>query len=164
MNQTYVHLLLNHIPIIGNMVGLSIILYGIISKSKVAVNIASTLFIVCALITIPVFLTGEPAEETVENIAGVSETAIEPHEEAAEIALWLMQALGVLSIITLFMNWKESPLARRLALATFIISLLSFSFIAYAGKLGGEIRHTEITGSGQSTHGVESDDEEQDDE
>ena len=40
-----------------------------------------------AVLTIPVFLTGEETEESVEHLAGVSHDLIEEHEELAEKAI-----------------------------------------------------------------------------
>jgi uncharacterized membrane protein len=162
MNPTYLHLVLNHFPIIGTLAGIMLILFGIVKKSKVAVNIAATMFVVCALITIPVFLTGEPAEESVEGLPDVMEASIEAHEEAAQLSIWFIEALGLLSIITLFMNWKDKSLAQTVTFITFFVSLIAFFSVAYTGKLGGEIRHTEIV-NGVGSAGDEQNEKQEDD-
>jgi hypothetical protein len=53
-------------------------------------------FVFSALATIPTYLTGEPAEDAIEGVAGAIEPWIEPHEEAALVSLILGEALGVL--------------------------------------------------------------------
>lgn len=147
MTPTHLHLLLNHIPIIGTAFGSALLLYGIFTKSKSVINAALLAFIVTALFTIPVFLTGEPAEETVENIAGVDKASIEDHEETAELALWMMEALGVFSLAAFVMHKKDHSLGGKLVLASLIFSLITFALMVKAGNEGGKIRHTEITGS-----------------
>jgi uncharacterized membrane protein len=160
MNSTYIHLLLNHFPIIGTLAGVGIILFGVIVKDMRVQNIALSIFVICSFIAIPVFLTGEPAEETVESLPGVTEVAIEKHEEAAQFSIWLMATLGILSTLSLIANVKEHSSSARLTLATAIFSIATFGSMAYTGKLGGEIRHIEIAdgnaqqGGGENEEGA----------
>lgn len=155
MNPTHVHLLLNHIPILGSAFGAILLLYGIISKNKSIINTALLAFVIVALFTIPVFLTGEPSEDSIENISGISKASIEEHEESAEFAMWIMEALGTLSLITYILNLKDHSLRGKLVIATFILSLLTFALMARTGSEGGKIRHTELTNSGQTPGGNE---------
>lgn len=72
MNSAHLHLLINHFPIIGSIIGGFVLGYGIWSKSiqtKIAayyVLLASTAGAVIA------YLTGEGAEEIIENVQGIS--------------------------------------------------------------------------------------------
>ena len=145
MNQTHIHLLLNHFPIIGTLIGSCLLLWGIIKKNGHTKSIAAFLLAVMALIAIPVFLTGAPAEESVEGIAGISENMISLHEEAAEIAIWLMGITGIISLAALFMAWKKHKQANNVFLVAFIFSAVCFASMARTGYLGGQIRHTEIS-------------------
>ncbi len=142
MDSTHWHLILNHFPIIGTILGTGIMAYGYFTQSEPTKKAALLTWVVMALIAIPVFLTGEPAEESVENLAGVSEVIIEQHEEAAELALWVMEALGLLSLLAFFIRGEGSR--KAVVGATFALSLATFGLMAYTGYLGGQIRHTEI--------------------
>lgn len=147
MNQTHIHLLLNHFPIIGTLIGSCLLLWGIIRKNDQIKSIAAFVLATMALIAIPVFLTGEPAEESVEHINGVSEQAISLHEEAAEIAIWLMGVTGIISLAALFMAWKKQKQANNVFLLAFVLSAVCFASMARTGYLGGQIRHTETASS-----------------
>lgn len=144
MDATHLHLVLTHFPIIGTIIGIGILAYGQISKNKEIQKVALATFILMAILTIPVFLTGEGAEETVENIAGISEQLIENHEELAEKAIWLMGLLGVLSLVSFFAIIKKLPFAKTITLITLLVSLVTFGLFAQVGNLGGQIRHSEI--------------------
>ena len=144
MDATHLHLILTHFPIVGTIIGIGILAYGQFSKNNEIKKVALGTFIFMAILTIPVYLTGEEAEETVEHITGVSETIIENHEELAEVAIVLMGLLGVLSIIGLFALLKEHVYARTIVVITFIVSLITFGVFAQVGNLGGQIRHSEI--------------------
>ncbi len=145
MNTTHIHLLLNHFPIIGSMIGSLILLWGIIKKQENVKAIAAVVIVAMTLLAIPVFLTGEPAEDAVENLPGVSEAMINLHEEAAELAIWLMVAAGVASLAALFFKWQKSERAKIVFTIALIMSLLSFGAMARTGYYGGKIRHTEIS-------------------
>lgn len=144
MDATHLHLILTHFPIVGTIIGIGILIYGQILKKIEIQKVALVTFIVMALLTIPVFLTGEEAAETVENIAGVSEQLIENHEELAEKAIWVMGLLGVLSLISLVAILKKVSFSKTLTLITLIVSIVTFGLFAQVGNLGGQIRHSEI--------------------
>lgn len=144
MDATHLHLILTHFPIVGTIIGIGIMAYGLFSKNDAIKKVALVTFVLMAILTIPVFLTGEEAEETVENIAGVSEQIIENHEELAAIAIWFMGILGVLSLITFFAIFKKWGFAKILSIITLIVSLGTFGIFAQVGNTGGEIRHSEI--------------------
>ena len=76
MDATHLHLLLNHFPIIGTLLGVGVMLYGYVTSSDQVKKVALWTWALMALIAIPVYLTGEPAEEAVEGLAGVSESLI----------------------------------------------------------------------------------------
>ena len=144
MDATHLHLILTHFPIVGTIIGIGILAYGQFTKNDEIKKVALATFILMAILTIPVFLTGEEAEETVEHIAGVSEQLIENHEELAEKAIWLMGLLGILSLINLFAIIKKLSFAKTISLITLIVSLVTFGLFAKVGSTGGEIRHSEI--------------------
>jgi len=144
MDATHLHLLLNHFPIIGSLLGVGVMVYGYLTSSEQVKKAALWIWAAMAVIAIPVFLTGEPAEESVEGLAGVSEGLIDKHEEAAELAIWLMEALGLLSLITLVTAKMKSSLSKPMVLIATILSLATFAAMARTGYLGGQIRHTEI--------------------
>ena len=153
MDATHIHLLLTHFPIVGTIIGIVILIYGLYSKNESIIKVSLGTFVAMALLTIPVFLTGEDAAETVENIPGVLENTIEAHEELAETAIWLMGLLGVLSIINLYAIFKKFPFTRTITLVTLLVSMATFGLFAQVGNLGGQIRHSEIRDANATIQG-----------
>lgn len=150
MNQVHIHLLLNHAPIMGNAFGAMLLFYGLFKKSKSVIEASMLAFIITALVTIPVFLTGEPAEEAIENIPGIVTSDVERHEENAEAAFWLMEALGIFSAITFVMKNRENKRADLFTKVALMFSLVVFGFMATVGNDGGKIRHPEISSAAAS--------------
>lgn len=137
-------MLLNHFPVIGTLLGSGLLLWGILKKQDQVKALASVVIVLMAVLAIPVFLTGEPAEESVEDIPGVSESLISVHESAAKLAIWLMEITGLASLFALVFYWRKAKAAGSLFLVTMVLSLLSFAAMARTGYYGGQIRHSEI--------------------
>ncbi|MEM8967517.1 MAG: hypothetical protein AAGE93_13945 [Bacteroidota bacterium] len=146
MNDAQIHLALNHFPIIGTLFGTVLLGIGVFGKNKSLLNTGLIILILMTLITIPVYLSGEGAEEIVEEI-GIDHDVIHEHEEIAEIAVWFMDGLGLLALASFFFTRKTIyGLGRLLSIATLVLSIIVLGFMFRVGSSGGEIRHTEIRG------------------
>lgn len=143
MNLVHGHLLLNHFPIIGAFIGLGILGVGIWKKNETLLNTAAYLLFIIALITIPAFYTGEPAEEAIEHLSGVSHKLIHEHEEAAELAFLVMLLNGAMALGYILLNRVKMPLAKRMPMVLLIVSAITCLLMARAGSKGGKIRHPE---------------------
>ena len=147
MSQTHLHLVITHLPIFGSILGALFLFYGLLTKSLQTKAAGYYVLLVSAIGAGIAYLTGEGAEETAENIAGISENMIEEHEEFAIFALWSFIALGIAALVGLFLTFRKKNLARPTAIAILLLSLLSFGLVARTGWMGGQIRHTEISGN-----------------
>ena len=167
MNTAHWHMLLNHLPMVGIIVGTLILAAGFMLKDQPAIKMTALgVFVFAALMAIPSYLTGEGAEEVAENLPGVTESFIENHEDLGKIFLILAEALGGLSLITLialrFKN-KFTPILFGMIL---LIAAGTSIFAKQVGTSGGQVRHTEIrngnapaseTGTGQNGEGQDDD-------
>ena len=143
MNAAYFHIVLVHLPVILMPLGLIFLVLGHLKHSIVLARTALGLLIIASAVTVPVFLLGEPAEEIVEHIAGISHDVVEAHEEAAEIALWLAAGTGLLSIFAWWAIATGSALERLSLTVTTCIALVTSVSLAYTAHQGGKIRHPE---------------------
>ncbi|HEX9782951.1 MAG TPA: hypothetical protein VGA56_09525, partial [Opitutaceae bacterium] len=105
MNVAHLHLILNHVPVLGTAFGLGLLTFALWRKSEEVKKAALGLFVISALLAIPVYFTGEPAEEIVEELPDVSHANIEEHEEAAEVAFIGVLMLGVAALTKLI--WRR---------------------------------------------------------
>ncbi len=154
MNLTHLHLLLNHLPIFGSILGGFVLFYGLYTKTNSTKIAAYFVLVISSLGAVITYLTGEPAEESIENIKGISKSMIEEHEEFAGIALVALIILGVAALIGIYLTFKKSPLVRTIASITLAISLISFGLIARTGYIGGQIRHSEINPNANPNQGA----------
>ena len=151
--STHVHLLLNHIPVIGALVGFVVFALGVWRRNDSWTRLALGLFAAVALVAVATTLTGESAEDAVEHLPGVSESLIESHEDAARLAAIGAYVLGAISMAAL--GWTRGrPLPRTLTVMLLPVALLVTGLMAYTANLGGQIRHTEIrTGAVETSQG-----------
>jgi uncharacterized membrane protein len=144
MNQAHLHLLLNHLPILGILFGLLVLAGGFLLKNTTVKRTALVFFVLSGLFAIPAYLTGESAEELVESLPGVTENLIEAHEDLANIFLWMVGALGLFSLATFYADYKSKRIAPTLYVIAFVAAIGTMIFAQKVGTSGGEIRHTEI--------------------
>lgn len=144
MNLTHLHLVVTHLPIFGTIVGLLILLYGMYTGSYHTKMAAYALLLTAAVGCIIAFSTGEAAEETVENIPGITRSIIEEHEEFAEITLIATLILGGAALAGAYITWKKPKFTKAISIIVLILALICFGMTSWTGYLGGRIRHTEI--------------------
>lgn len=144
MNQAHLHLLFNHLPILGTLFGLLILAGGFFLKNDTVKRTALGMFVLSGILAIPAYLTGEGAEEIVESLPGVTENLIEAHEDMANIFLWMVGLLGVLSLATFYADYKSKKGVSMLYTLTFVAAIGTMVFAQRVGTSGGEIWHTEI--------------------
>lgn len=163
MDQTHLHLLITHLPIFGSLLGTLVLGYGIWKKSDTTQLASYYLLVISAIGAAIAYLTGEAAEETVENIQGVSENIIEQHADFAAYALVALITVGVMALIGIYLKFTKSTFAKPVAIATLLLALISFGLVARTGYLGGQIRHTEIASGVSQTQGEQGGEQEGDD-
>ena len=151
MNDAHLHMVVNHFPIIGTILAIGILTAGLLNKNQSIINTAYVLFIIGAIFGILSMNTGEGAEEMVENMPGIGWEIIHDHEELAEKMALLLNVLGLLSIIALYLNYKKNTKEKIVSLFILAIGIASLFVIQKVGTSGGEIRHTEIRASSQNT-------------
>ena len=148
MNAAHLHLLLNHIPILGSFFGLGLLSAGAVSHGGRLwlTRAALALFLVVGVTAVPVNLTGEPAEELVEELPGVTHRAIHEHEEVAEFALIAASLLGAVALGTLLLQQRNHPATSRALWAVWALALMTAGLMARTGYEGGLIRRPEMRG------------------
>lgn len=144
VNFVHLHLLLNHFPTIGTIVGLGLLLLAIAKKSEDLTRASFAVFFAIALISLPTYMTGYPAEKALENLPGVSPAMILTHQSAALLALGLMAITGIVAWFGLWQARRPSHRARWYAPAVLLLAIVTLAQMASAANIGGEIRHPEI--------------------
>lgn len=144
MSSQHLHLLLNHVPVLVTIFSVIMLAVGLWLRNETLNRTALVGFLISAVITIPVFLSGEGTEEAVEHLPGVTEALIERHEEAADLSFWVIEALGIGALAILGFSLKKREIQRSLLFVLLFVGVGASISVGYTANLGGEIRHTEI--------------------
>lgn len=151
MNDAHLHMVVNHFPIIGIILGFGVLIAGIIFKNDSVKNTAYCLFIVGAIFAFASMSTGEGAEEIAEKLPSVTDEIIHEHEEMAEKLALVLYVLGIVSIVGLFANIKKHSKAKLVSFIALIIAAVGIFLGKQTGTTGGEVRHTEIRAASEAT-------------
>jgi uncharacterized membrane protein len=108
MNLAHVHLLLNHFPIIGTIIGLALLLVSLVGKNTDLRRASLIIFAIIALVSIPTFFSGIGAQGALKGEPGVSGALIDRHEGAAILALFLMEVTGAFALVGLWQLQRSS--------------------------------------------------------
>ena len=151
MNDAHLHMVVNHFPIIGTILGLGILVAGIIFKNNAVKSTAYGLFVVAAVFAAFSMGTGEGAEEIAEKLPSVTDQVIHEHEEMAEKLALVLYALGLVSLVGFYSNFKNHAKANLISYLVVVISVVGVFLAQQTGTTGGEIRHTEIRANATQT-------------
>jgi glucan phosphoethanolaminetransferase (alkaline phosphatase superfamily) len=120
--------------------------HAVIFKKEKLVRIYLWYIAVTALVTIPVFLTGDPSSDYLKAVfPGVNNDLIENHETFGYISLIIILVLGVSGLAALRFFKNREVLPSWFKYSFLIVALISVFAISWTGKTGGDIRHSEIT-------------------
>lgn len=145
MNAAHLHLILNHVPVIGTAITLFVLFIGIIKKSDDVKKVSVLVLILTALITIPVYVTGNNAEGMIEgNYEDVDEQFIEHHEDFAFYSFIVMNIAGAIALIAMFFFRKPKLLPNSFSYFLFVILIIVLSMMGYTANLGSKIHHPEV--------------------
>lgn len=150
MDLAHLHLLLNHFPTIGNIIGGGLFVLSLITSSDDLKRASLVILLGISLIAIPTYMSGNGAQQAIKSLPDVSKSLIETHEGAALVALGFMEVTGAFAWLGL---WQFRRLARvpRWNLAVILVlTLVTLGLMIRASNIGGEIRHAEIR-TGQET-------------
>ena len=145
LSPTHFHLLLNHFPTIGFIIGLAIYVISLFGGTHHHLKQAAlVVFVAISLITLPTYVTGNGAAEALLGSEGISQKLMEMHEGAALISLMLMEITGLFAWLALWQLRRSGRVTRPTSAIVLILAFATLLLVARAAALGGEIRHPEI--------------------
>ena len=141
MDLTHLHPMIVHFPIALLIVGFLSDIVGLITKRDFFTQAGFYLFTLGALGVIAAFITGSQAGDGIVE-EGALKHALETHEGAATLAIWVTSIAAVFRI-ALFLLKKYSGVLKMVSLA---LGLLAVMAIARTGYYGGELVYKHAAG------------------
>jgi hypothetical protein len=137
------HLVVNHVPVVGSLWVLLLLLFALIHPKRELSHVALTFTVLLGVSALPAFLTGGPAEELVEHLPRVVEETVEEHEEAGELALAVTLGAGLVGLIGMVWSARRPGSRTPLFLAWLAVAGAA-AVLAWTAHLGGRIQRPEL--------------------
>src|SRR5258706_10838905 len=142
----HLHLLVNHFPTIGTILGLGLLLLSFIRRNEHLKKVSFEVLFLIALSTAPVYFSGQAAAEALKGQPGVSAEAILAHNDAALGSFIMMEITGFFAWLALWRMRRVGRLTSGLTYTVLVMTVLTVAAVSRAANLGGGIRHPEIEG------------------
>jgi len=143
-NVAHLHLLLNHVPTVGAVVAVGILLLALIRRDDTLTRVGLEVLFMIAVITMPAYMTGVAAYEQLRSQPDFGDIAARAHQDAALVAYSVTEFAGFIAWIALWQSRRRRRPAQSLVSATIVLSMVALLLMSRAATLGGEIHHPEI--------------------
>lgn len=143
MSPTHLHLLINHLPVIGGPIAIVLLTWALVARSRDLTRAGLILVIVCGIGGYISRFTGHRAEHQVEHLPWAERDLIHEHEEAADWAYILLAAAAVAGLAGI-VRMRGGRAARLETMVALGLSVVAFAATAKAALEGGKIRHEEV--------------------
>jgi hypothetical protein len=140
----HVHIVLNHVPSLGTLVGLLLLIFAIHKKDEPLKQVSFGILALMALATLLTYLTGNPARRHLFGYKSAALGMVELHQNAAMLTLIAMTISGTFAWFGLWEGRRFKRVGAFTSLGTLVFSGISASLILYTAGLGGKISHPEI--------------------
>ena len=149
MNERHrVHLIVGHVPVIGVLIGIGLLIWGVVSGGADMKQASRCLFFVSALASAAAVVTGDAAKRAIQELPGIDRLAIERHAVAGKMAAVVTYLLGAMAIATLLWAWRRQAPAKWVDLLVLGIGLVACILLARVSKSGGAIRQSHAVSAG----------------
>jgi hypothetical protein len=144
MSWGHLHLMLNHLPILGTPALLALLAWGLARGLPDVTRIALWCTVALGAVTAVVYLTGEAAEEMVKALPTFQEDLVQPHESIALAATAILGTAALLAAVALWQIHRSGRLARIATRLTLVGLLAGTGAVAVTAWTGGPIGHPEL--------------------
>jgi hypothetical protein len=139
------HLLLNHVPTLGAVLVLSLLVLAFFRRNEHLTHVALEILFVIAVVTLPVYISGVGAHRELRGRPEVSEIIIREHQDAAIYAFTALEFAGFVGWLALWQTRRRGQPSRAIVPTTSVLLVISLAIMGRAANLGGEIRHPEMS-------------------
>jgi len=154
MDPQLLHLRLNHLPIVSVLWTLPFLIVALVRPSRTALLRAHAFAIVLALLTTCAYVTGDGAEEKIEHLPGVVESAIEAHQDAALIAFVISLVAGAIGLVGFWAaRTNRVPMAKTLCWVVTLVVAFETGALFNTAQRGGLIHRPELYHDGTGETG-----------
>jgi hypothetical protein len=150
MNGAQIHLLFNHVPVIGFPGAALALVWGWARKEESVKVFGAYLTTIVSVATTVAYFTGEDAEQVLKSLGEIPIQLIHLHEDTAEIlfVVGLIAGFNALLVLPICRKWvtqiRGLKIQNVLFLCLLSLTVVLTAIAAVTAHQGGVIRHIEI--------------------
>ncbi len=148
LNMVHLHLILNHIPVLGAIFVTALFIIALVFRNVFLQKVSLWFLVMVALSTAVVYFTGDHSVALVENLPTYSSTILDAHRKAAQLGLAAMFVTGMIALGGALLYSNKPRLPRLLSTSVLIILLLNSVLFTYIAYLGGQVNNPTIRSNG----------------
>ena len=141
----YIHVVLNHLPIYGTILGALSLAISLILRSRAAQITALIITLIAGASAYPVLVTGQRAYKTIRSTSDDASAAwLDEHMDRAEKTIGTFYLLAVLAVAGLLLPLKWPRTGLPLTAVTLAVAVVCAAIAIYIAEAGGQVRHPEF--------------------
>lgn len=143
INWPYIHVAINHLPIVLSSLGAFAALLAVIRKKRGIWLYTMATMTAAGLAVGPVYLTGREADEHLHDPWYITSGVVDAHNAAANFALALLLITGVICAYAWWraLRYRDEPIPRFIRTLVFVATMFSAAAVSRTAFLGGKIIH-----------------------
>ncbi|CAN5892391.1 hypothetical protein BH11VER1_BH11VER1_01100 [soil metagenome] len=147
-NAPHLHLLTNHLPIFGIVMGLLALALAFLWKNEVSKRIALILLLLSHTGAFLTYNLGQYAYRPVRRIADEDgQIWLDTHMDRAESGIYVFYLATFIILAALYAAWRKPRWAAPLTIAAGIVSAATLGTAGWIADAGGKVRHSELRGN-----------------
>jgi len=144
MNPVQIHLMLAHLPVVGMLASISLLIVAMAAKSELLFKTACGFILACALFAAGCYLSGPPSYEIIEAAELAEEEIVERHALFGQVSFVGMILLAAVTLAGIIQYFQGERPGRALRTALLAAAILMAGLLVWTAHEGGEIRHPEL--------------------
>ena len=141
----YIHVILNHLPIYGTILGALALAMSLLLRSRAAQITALVITLIASASAYPVLVSGQRAYKVIRDSSDdAGQEALDEHMDRAEKTINAFYLLALLSLAGLVVPIKWPRAGVPLTAMTLVLALFCFGLSIYIAQAGGQVRHPEF--------------------
>ena len=144
MNLAHFHIVVNHIPSLGSILGLLLLALGIYKKDETIKQSAYFVLVLITMAVLPTYVSGAEAQRIVKTSASYSAGMVQLHQNLAMVTLLAMTFAGMFAWFGAWEIRRHKRSASFTTAATLILTTAAVVLVLDTASIGGKINHSEI--------------------
>ena len=144
MNLAHFHIMVNHVPSLGSILGLLLLALGIYKKDETIKQFAYFVLVLITVAVLPTYVSGAEAQRIVKTSASYSAGMVQLHQNLAMVTLLVMTFAGMFAWFGTWEIRRQKRSGSLTTAATLILTTAAVVLVLDTASIGGKINHSEI--------------------